>query len=188
MPEDKEIKHTVNQTSWLNVFIYLLLSFNSFVVYMNAHGCPCAIVGVREQHSGGSYTMWVQTQALSWQQEPLPAEPSYSQVPKKILQGSADSGSLAGWSKQIDLCQWLVSHLNSPSLFLVILPKNKLVILSSKPILSSPISLSLCWEINFKPRMTFDSVLSAKVVSFQTVEINHWEPIRDRVRAGGIYG
>lgn len=150
--------------------------------------CNC---GVREQHSAGSSLLTpcgVKLRPSSWQQEPLPAEPSYSQVPRKILQGSADSGSLAGWSKQIDLCQWLVSHLNSPSLFLVILPKNKLVISSSKPILSSPISLSLCWEINFKPRMTFDSVLSAKVVSFQTVEINHWEPIRDRVRAGGIYG
>lgn len=130
----------------------------------------------------------VKLRPSGWQQEPLPAEPSHSQVPSKIVQGSAESGSSAGWSKQIHLCQRLVSHLNSPSLFLVVLPKNKLVISSSKPILSSPISLSLCWEINFKPRMTFDSILSAKVVSFQTVEINHWEPMGDRVSAGEIYG
>lgn len=188
MLEDKEIKHTVSQTSWLNVFIYLLLPFNSFIVYMNAHGFSCAIVGVREQHSAASSLLTpcgVNLRPSAWHQEPLPAEQSHSQVPRKILQGSADSGTLAGWSKQIDLCQRLVSRLNSPSLFLVILPKNKLVILSSKPILSSPISLSLCWEINFKPRMTFDLILSAKVVFFQTVEINHWESMGDRVSTGG---
>lgn len=158
---------------------------------MNAHGCPCATVGVREQHSAASslrHHVGSNSSLQFGSKSPYLLSHLIHRFPSKILQGSAESGSSAGWSKQIHLCQRLVSHLNSPSLFLVTLPKNKLVISSSKPILSSPISLSLCWEINFKPRMTFDSILSAKVVSFQTVEINHWEPMGDRVSAGEIYG
>jgi hypothetical protein len=34
----------------------------------------------------------------------------------------------------------------------------------------------LCWEINFKARMTFDSILSIKVASLKTVYATHWGP------------
>lgn len=42
---------------------------------MNIHGCPCAIVGVREQHSAASSRLTpcgVKLRPRSWQQEPFP--------------------------------------------------------------------------------------------------------------------
>lgn len=134
--------------SWL-CFIYLI-----HLSCVRVHMCALVYLGGQRRTFSSPFspsTLGNQTQASDWQQ---------------VMRWHALShhtGTLLRFDKevqsgQVDLRQWLVFRLNSLSLFIVSLPKNNLVTSSPKAIFSSPTSFSLCWEINFKAGMTFDSI------------------------------
>lgn len=147
-PNITALKRGCSRGSWLG-FVYLI-----HLSCVRVHMCALVYLGGQRRTFSSPFspsTLGNQTQASDWQQ--VMRWHSLSHHTGTLLRSDKEVQS-----GQVDLRQWLVFRLNSLSLFIVSWPKNNLVTSSPKAIFSSPTSFSLCWEINFKAGMTFDSI------------------------------